>query len=85
MITIGIIWGNNSTDHQKRKYGLLRVVNYTNSSYTGDFEENKSLSGYCFFFGGAITIWSSKQYQIILTSVSKAKYIVMSHIAKETV
>ena len=64
---------------------MLGVVNYANISYVRDFEDNKSISGYCFFLKGAITIWSSKQQQTILTSTSKTKYVAVSYTIREVV
>lgn len=43
------------------KYGDLRVVGYTDSSYTDDLEDRKLVTGYCFFLSGIIITWCNKQ------------------------
>ena len=61
------------------------MVEYVDSSYAGDLEDRKSITGYCFFFGGAIVTWYSKQQRIVLISISKVKYVAMNQEAKEEV
>ncbi len=39
------------SDEWYRKMGM---VEYTNNSYAGDPKNKKSITRYCFFFGGAI-------------------------------
>lgn len=63
----------------------MRAVGYANSSYTRDLEDRKPITGYCFFLGGAITTWSSKRQQTVSTSTSEAKYVPMSHGARQGV
>lgn len=82
---LGIVWGNDPAGHRQGKYGLLEVVGYADSNYTGDLEDKKSIMGYYFFLRGAITTWSSKRQQTVSTSTSKAEYVVMSHGVKEGV
>lgn len=85
-ITLGIVWGNDPAGHQSEdKYGSLGVMGYTNSNYTGDLEDRKSITQYCLFIGGAIVTWYSKQQRTVLTSTSEAEYVVISQRARERV
>ena len=85
--TLIIIWERNPLGQQdkKGKYGSCKVVGYANSSYVRDINDQKSITGYCFFLGGAITTWYSKRQQTISTPTSEAKYVAMSYGAKERV
>lgn len=59
-ITLGITMGNDPAGHQsKDKYGPLGVVGYADINHACDPEDGKSITGYCFFLGGAIVIWCS--------------------------
>lgn len=54
---IGYQVGNNLTDHQLGiSYRELEIVEYADSSYAGNLEHKKSITGYCFFFNGTIVI-----------------------------
>lgn len=63
----------------------MGVVGYANSSYASDLEDRKSITGYCFFLGGAIVIWCSKRQRTVLTSTSEAEYVAVSQGAREGV
>lgn len=71
--------------YQQEKYRFLKVVSYTNSNYTRDFEDIKSITGYCFFLKRVVTTQFNKHQKTISTSISKAKYVVMSHKARKRV
>ena len=85
--TLGIVWKKNPIRHRDKegKYGSCGAVGYADSSYVGDIDDRKSITGYCFFFGGAITTWCSKRQRTVSTSMSEAKYVAMSHGAREGV
>lgn len=85
--TLGIIWGRDPASHQDQegKYGPFGIVGYADSSYAGGIEDRKSITGYCFFLGGAITTWCSKRQRTVSTSTSEAEYVAMSHGAREGV
>lgn len=57
---MGIIWGKDPAGHQENNYGSFGIVGYVDNSHAGDINNGKSITGYCFFLGGAITIWCSK-------------------------
>ncbi len=61
-----------------KRYGEMEVVGYIDNSYFSDFEDKKSITGYCFFLVEAIVIWYNKRLQTVSTSTSKAKYVVLS-------
>ena len=85
-ITLGIEWGNDSAGHRAgEKYGEMGVLEYADSSYAGDIEDRKSITGYYFFFGGGVITWCSKWQQTVSTSTSKAKYVAVSQGAREGV
>lgn len=85
-ITLGIVQENDLADHRcEDKYRPLGVVGYADNNYAGDPEDRKVVTGYCFFFGGAIVTWCSKQQRTVLTSTSKAEYIAVSQGAREAV
>ena len=69
----------------RERYSPLGVVGYADSSYAGDPEERKSVTGYCFFLGGGIIAWCSKRQRTVSTSTSEAEYVAMSHGAREGV
>ena len=54
-ITLGIEWGNNLEGHRVgEKYGEIGIVGYVDSSYAGNIEDKKSITGYYFFLGRGI-------------------------------
>lgn len=61
------------------------MVRYADSSYAGDIDDRKLITRYCFFFGGGIVTWYSKQQHIISTFTSKTKYVAISHRARESI
>lgn len=61
------------------------MVGYADSSYAGDFEDRKSIIGYCFFLGEAIATWCSKRQRTVSTSTSEAEYVAISQGAREGV
>lgn len=83
-INLGIVWGTDPIGHRE-KYGPMGVVGYADSSYAGDPEDRKSITGYCFFLGGGIVTWCSKRQRTVSTSTSEAEYVAVSHGAREGV
>ena len=83
---IGIISRKDPASHQDNQtYNSLGLVSYTNNNYTGDIDDRKSITEYCFFFAKAITTWFNKRLQTMLTSISEVKYVAMSHGVREKV
>lgn len=87
MSTLGIVQRKNSVGHRdnESKYRPYGVVDYADSNYARDIDNQKSIIGYYFFLGGVITTWYSKRQQTISILTSKAKHVAMSHGAKEGV
>ena len=58
-----IVSGKNPAGYrnQENMYGSFGVVGYADSSYARAIDDKKSITGYCFFLGRAITTWYSKQ------------------------
>jgi len=48
-------------------------------------DNRKAVSGYTFILNGAATSWSSKQQKIVSLSITEAKYITLTYIAKEAI
>lgn len=76
--TIGIIQGKDLAGYQKR-YKSHKVISYANSSYTEEIDDQKSITGYSFFFRRANNTWCNKQQGTISTLLSEAKYVAMSY------
>ena len=85
-ITLNIEWRNNPIGHRLRgKYEELEVVGYADCSYANDLEERKSITRYCFFFGGAIVTWYNKRQRTVSTSTLEAEYMVVSQGTREEI
>ena len=53
---MGIVWARDPARHQDHQtYSSSGLVGYADSSYKGDVDNQKSITGYCFFFVEAIT------------------------------
>ena len=86
MITLGIEWGRNPADHRSGgKYSKYGIIRYAKSSYTGDIDDRKLITGYCFFLGVGIINWYSKQQRTDSTSTFEAKYMVMNHRVRDDI
>ena len=86
MITLDIEWGRDPAGHWSgRKYGKFGIVGYANSSYAGDLDDRKWITGYYFFLGGGIITWCNKRQRTVSTSTLEAEYMAMSYRAREDV
>ncbi|XP_058725779.1 secreted RxLR effector protein 161-like [Vicia villosa] len=61
------------------------VHGYTNSDFSGDQDEEKSIVGYIFMIRGALISWSSRKKSIVALSSCGAKYVAASYAACQTV
>ena len=69
-------------------YGLANptaVKGCTNSDYAGNPNNQKSISGYIFTYGGGAISWRSKLQERTALSTKEAEYIVSSEAAKEAI
>lgn len=80
-----LVYGQRLDGSSSTSPGPYSLVGYRDSNYAGDLEDKKSVIGYCFFLNNAIVLWSSKKYKIVLTLMTKVKYIAIGHIAREKV
>lgn len=81
-IEIDLTFGPKSAEQPSRNLLLYGLVGYTDSNFTGDPKDRKSVMGYYFFLNGAMVSWSSKKQRIIFTSTTKIKYIVLRYMAR---
>ena len=51
---------------------------YSDSDWANCVDDMRSTSGYCFSFGSAIFLWSSKKQEVIAQSTAEAEYVVAS-------
>ncbi len=82
---LGLVYGRTSDGRSiilPPPYGL---IGYADSNFTGDPKDRKSVMGNCFFFNGAVVLWSSKKQQTVSTSTTEAEYIALGHAAREAV
>lgn len=83
---IGLIFGQESQQGLVLKnsplYGLTR---YTNSNFTKDLDNYKSVMGYCFFLNRAVVSCCSKKQRIVFILTIKAKYIALSHRVRKAI
>lgn len=63
-------------------YGL---IDYADSNFAGDPEDQKLVMDYCFFLNRAVVFWRSKKQRTISISITEAKYIALRHVAREAV
>ena len=66
-----------------RKNDHLRIEAYSDSGYAGDKGDRKSSFGYCFYVGGNLVTWHSKQQNVVSRSSTESKYQSMVHTACE--
>jgi len=66
-------------------YGLLytrcddfQLIGYTDTDWTGDVDERKSITAYVFFMGNTTFSWSSKKQAIVTLFICEAEYVVAS-------
>lgn len=60
---------------------LFGFIGYGDRSYTGDFNNRKSVMGYYLFINRAIRSWYSKKQRTVFILTIEAKYIALGHAA----
>ncbi|XP_070018062.1 secreted RxLR effector protein 161-like [Nicotiana sylvestris] len=63
----------------------LKLEDYTDASFSSDKDESKSISGYVFTLNGGAVSWKSSKQATVANSMTEAKYIAASEVAKEAV
>lgn len=55
--------------------GDLTIVAYTNSSFSDDPDDGKTICGYIFLLGGGAIFWTSKKQESTVMSTMEAEYV----------
>ena len=63
----------------------LTLVGWSDSSWAGDLDNRKSMSGWCFNINGSTVSWSSKKQSMVATLTVKAEYIASSNATWEAI
>ena len=71
-----------------RKYELTfgpagGVEGFTDANWGNDLDDRHSICGYVFILNGGAVSWSSKKQSVVALSSTEAKYIAITHAAKE--
>ena len=69
----------------KKGGGSTDVVAYSDSDFAGDLDDQRSTSGYVFFFGSGAVSWASKKQPIVALSTTEAEYIAAAFCACQCV
>ena len=73
------------------KCGILYVrdgrslIGYTDADWANDPTNQQSVLGYAFLYAGGAVSWMSKQQNMVMTSLTHAKYITTAEASKELV
>lgn len=65
---------------QKKTITYVEVYGYTDSNFSGDHDEKKSITGYIFIIEGTPISWSSRKQSIMALSSCEAEYMVASYV-----
>ncbi|KAK5783771.1 hypothetical protein PVK06_038284 [Gossypium arboreum] len=57
-----------------RRSERLSLVGYANANWGLDFDDRRSTTGYCVYFGHTPISWCSKKQQVVSRSTAEAKY-----------
>ncbi|CAN0495773.1 unnamed protein product [Discosporangium mesarthrocarpum] len=61
----------------------MRLYAYADSSYGGDENNRRSVSGGAVMFAGSVVAWFSRTQQVVALSSSEAEYMAMGECVKE--
>ena len=68
-----------------KKHEHIRIFGYSDSGYTSDKGDIKSITSYCTFIGGNLVTWRSKKQDIVSRSSAEAEYKAMTHTTCEMI
>ncbi|XP_058753202.1 secreted RxLR effector protein 161-like [Vicia villosa] len=71
----GVVMPRQNTSTNAKVYG------YTDSDFSGDQDEKKSIADYIFMIKCALISWSSRKISIMDLSMCEAEYVVASYVA----
>ncbi|KAA3468583.1 hypothetical protein EPI10_014457 [Gossypium australe] len=57
-----------------RPFDRLSLVGYADANWGLDFDDHRSTTGYCLYFGNTPVSWCSKKQQVVFRSTTEAKY-----------
>ena len=63
--------------------GFMQNVGCSNMDWVSDASDQKSISGYSFYFEGSLVSWSTVKQKSIALSSTEAEYYAMTHAFKE--
>ena len=63
--------------------GYMHNMGCSDADWASDTLDQKSISGYFFYFQGSLISWSSVKQKLIALSSTEAEYYAMSHAFKE--
>ena len=61
----------------------MSICGFCDSDYAADLDKRRSISGYCFTFGGNLISWKSSLQHIVALSTTEAGYIALTEAIKE--
>ena len=61
----------------------ISICGFCDSDYAADLDKRRSISGYCFTFGGNLISWKSSLQHIVALSTTEAEYIALTEAIKE--
>lgn len=64
---------------------LYSLIGYVDSNFANNFKDQKLIMEYYYFFNRVVILWRNKKQRLVSTSIIKAEYIVLEHIAKKTI
>lgn len=64
---------------------LYRLIDFANSNFIGDPEDQKSVINYYFFLNRVVVSWSSKKQRTVFISTIEFEYIALGYTAREAV
>lgn len=80
---ISLIFDQKIANYFLRKSPPYNLVDYVDSDFVENLEDQKSVMGYYFFLNRAIVLQSSKKQRTVSTLTTKREYIILGHTAKE--
>lgn len=81
--TLALCLGSPSLRVPSTLSGYMQNVGCSDADWASDTNDQKSISGYSFFFQGSLVSWSAVKQKAIALSSTEAEYYAMAHAFKE--